>query len=176
MKLFLAALTIWSLPLAAMSCGAASVQQPAPPSTSETVTLTNQNPTGSFPLQPDLIKNVPAPNSVPPTFSGLQVTVTKVANPNTRAVTVFVYLSRPNEKRDKPAEKIEVGSFSLYPVDRPGKFTLNAGPALRKAANASNDANIKNWKLMFELDQKTEQASSPLEVTIAAPIWTLTKG
>lgn len=176
MKLFLAALTMWGLLFAGMSCSSASVQERAPESTSETVTLTNQKPTGSFSVKPGIIKSAATMSEVPPVASGLIVPVTKVVNPNARAVNVFVYLLRSNEKRDNPAQKIEVGSFSLYPADRPGKFTLNAAPALRKALNASNAANVEAWRLVFELDQKTEQATSPLELTIAAPIWVLTKG
>lgn len=167
MKLLLAALTIWTLPFFGMSCNSASVQKPAAETNSETVTLTNKNSTGSFPLQPDLLKN-------PPT--GLLVFVTKVVNPSARAVTVFVYLSRPSEKRDSPAQKIDIGNFSLYPADRPGKFTLNPTTALRKAAESSNDANSKDWRIVFELEQKAEQESSPLEVTIAAPVGFITKG
>jgi hypothetical protein len=175
MKLFLAALTIWSLPLLGISCGSANVQVPASKPTPETITLTNQHPTGSFPLQPDLLKNLPTGAEVPPVFASLQVEVTKVVNPNARAVTIFVYLSRPNEKRDNP-EKIEVGSFSLYPVDRPGSFTLDPKTAFRKASAASNDTNIKDWRLVFELEQKPEQAPSSLEVTIAKPISIMTRG
>jgi len=176
MKLFLAALTIWSLPLFGMSCGSASVQEPNSASTTATITLTNQNPTGSFAVKPDVIKSAPTNSEVPPVASAVILPVTKVVNPKSRAVNVFVYLSRVNEKRDEAAQKIEVGSFSLYPADRPGKFTLNTAPALRKALNASNDANIKDWRLVLELDQKAEQASSPVEMTIGAPIWALTKG
>ena len=174
MKLFLAALTIWSLPLFGMSCGSAGVQEPASKPTPEAITLTTQKPTGSFPLQTDL-KNLPKTTDVPPSVLTLQVAVTNVVNPGARAVNIFVYLARPNEKRDNPAQKIELGSFSLYPADSPGKFTLNGAAALRKAAEASNDANPKDWRLLFELE-RPEQGASPLEVTIAAPMWTLTKG
>ena len=168
MKLFLAALTIWSLPFVGMSCGSANVQEPqASPSTSETITLTNQNPAGSFSLHPDLLKNPPP---------ALLVLVTKVVNPSARAVTVFVYLSRPGEKRDSAPEKIDVGNFSLYPADRPGKFTLNPTAALRKAAEATNESNSKDWRIVFELEKKAEQESSQLEITIAAPIGIITKG
>ena len=167
MKLLLAALTIWSLPFFGMSCNSASVQEPASQHAAETITLTNQNPNGSFPLHPDLLKNPP------PT---LLVQVTKVVNPGARAVTVFVYLSRPTEKRDSPAEKIDIGNFSLYPADRPGKFTLNPTTALRKAAEATNDSHSKEWRMVFELEQKAEQGSSPLEITIAEPIGVITKG
>ena len=173
MKLFLAALTIWFL---GMSCGSTSVQTPAAEPSSETITLTNQNATSSFKVKADVITGAPSGREVPPVASGVIVPVTNVVNPNSRAVTILVYLSRPNEKRDEAAQKIEVGSFSLYPADRPGRFTLNSGPALRKASAASDDRNINNWKLVFELDQKTEQASSPVEVTIGAPLWVLTKG
>lgn len=183
MKLFLAALTIWSLPFFGISCGSASVQNAqSPPAASrpspsgETVTLTNHTPTGSFVVQPAQLKSAPTMREVPPALMMMEVPVTKVVNPNRKSVTVFVYLSRLNEKRDNPAEKIEVGNFSLYPVDRPGKFTLNPGPALRKAAEASNDSNIKDWRLVFELEQKPEQGSSPLEVTIGSPLWMITKG
>ena len=176
MKLFLAALTIWSLPFFGLSCGSANLQSPAGNSTSETITLTNQNPSGSFALQANVIKNLPAANAVPPSFTGIQIPVTKVVNPNARAVNIFVYLSRAGEKPDSPGEKIELGSFSLYPADHPGKFSLNPTAALRKAFEASNDANINNWRLLFELEQKPEQASSPLEITIATPQWIVTKG
>lgn|GEM_PF-1068362 len=181
MKLLLAALTIWSLPIFGISCGSANVQsppvaKPTPGPSTQTVTLTNQNPTGSLPLQPDTIKNAPTMREVPPVFMTIWVPVIKVVNPNAKSVTIFVYLSRPNEKRDQPAQKIDVGNFSLYPADRPGKFTFNPTPALRKAAEASNDSNIKDWRLVFELEQKPEQSSSPLEVTIGPPIWMITKG
>ena len=176
MKLFLAALTIFTLPLFGVSCGSASVQTPTTTQTAEAITLTQQNPTGSFPVQPGMMKNLPTGTEVPPELAAVVVDVTKVVNPNTRPVTIFVYLSRPNEKRDNPAEKIAVGNFSLYPVDRPGKFSLNPVPALRKAVAASNDANLKEWKIVFELEQKPEETSSPLAVTIATPIWALTKG
>jgi hypothetical protein len=183
MKLFLAALTIWSFPFFGISCGSASVQNaPAPAAAStpapsaETVTLTNQKLTGSFALQPAQVKNAPTMREVPPVAMMIEVPVTKVVNPNRRSVTVFVYLSRPNEKREEAAQKIDVGNFSLYPADRPGKFNLNPAPALRKAAEVSNDSNIKEWRLVFELEQKPEQALLPLEVTIAAPLWITTKG
>lgn len=167
MKLFLAALTIWSLPFFGLSCRSAPVQEPAAERTSETITLTNQSPTDSFPLQPDFLKNPP---------QAFLVLVTKVVNPSARSVTVFVYLSRPGAKRDDAPEKIDVGNFSLYPADRPGRFTLDPKAALRKAATATNDANSKDWRIVFELEKKAEQASSPLEVTIGTPIGVITKG
>lgn len=167
MKLLLAALTIWTLPFFGMSCNSASVQEPASERATETITLTNQKATGSFPLRPDLLKNPPP---------ALLVQVTKVVNPSARAVTVFVYLSRPSEKRDIPAEKIDIGNFSLYPADRPGTFTLNPTTALRKAAESNNDSNSKAWRIVFELEQKAEQGSAALEITIAEPIGVITKG
>jgi hypothetical protein len=49
MKLFLAALTIWSLPFLGISCGSANVQTTAPAKTEatpsgDTVTLTTEHP------------------------------------------------------------------------------------------------------------------------------------
>jgi len=174
MKLFLAALIVWSLPVLGMSCGTASVQNtaprnasPTPTPSSETVQLNNEHPTGSFVVQPELLKNPPAI---------LEVTVTKVVNPAARAVNVFVYLSPANEKGEIVNERTRVGSFSLYPADRPGKFLLDAADALGTAAQTRMPPDAKEWRLVFELERQTEPGSSPLEVTIAAPNWKSDKG
>lgn len=169
MKLFLAALTIWSLPLLGISCGSASVQEPqtarpavkpepTPTPSSETVTLTSQHPTGSFSIQPDLFKNPP---------QVLEVSVTKVVNPTAKPITIFVYLA-PRTETDA-SQRVEIGNFSLYPADRPAKFLLDAAAAFRKASQ-TKDASAE-WQLMFELDKTDQPESSPLEVTIAAPNW-----
>jgi hypothetical protein len=171
MKLFLAALTIWSLPLFEMSCGTAGVQHITPVSTPtparETMTLTNAHPSASFAVQPELLKHPPAI---------LEVTVTKVVNPAARAVNVVVYLSPVNEKGELSDARTAVGSFSLYPADRPGKFLLDAADALHTAADIRMPPKAKGWRLVFNLEQKPEQSSAALEVTIAAPNWKSEKG
>lgn len=174
MKLFLAALTIWSLPFFGISCGSANVQNPQPPkaeSTStpsaETVTLSNEHPTGSFVAQPDLLKNPPAI---------LEITVTRVVNPLAKPVNIFVYLSPLNEKGETMNARVGVGSFSLYPVDRGGTFMLDAADALHTAAETKTPPNNKGWRLVFELEQKPEQGSSRIEVMIEAPHWKRDKG
>ena len=174
MKLFLAALTIWSLPFFGLSCGSTSVQQPerakaeatSTPS-GETVTLTSERPAGSFSLQPELFKKAPAV---------LEVSVTKVVNPAARAISIFVYLSPLKLKDDATRERIEVGNFSLYPADRPAKFMLDPAPAFRKVSETNPASTAKEWRLVFELERGAEQASSPIEVTIAAPSWKSAKG
>lgn len=170
MKLFLAALMIWSLPLLGVSCGSASVQEPAPaqpaaksePSPTpalETVTLTNEHPTGSFALPAALFKNPP---------SSLEVSITKIVNPAKKPVVILVYLFPRSGKG--ASDTVEVGNFALYPVDRPGKFMLSAA-ALRAVA-AGKDASVpRAWELIFELDKQGQDGSSPLEVTIAQPNW-----
>ena len=169
MKLFLAALTIWSLPFLWVSCGSASVQEPQPvkpaatsepsPTPSpETVTLTNEHPTGSFPLPPNILKDSPFV---------LEVSVTKVVNPTKKSVSVFVYLSPPDVKDE--SQRVEVGNFSLYPADRPAKFMVPVGTALQKVSPPRTA--LKDWRVVFELDKQTKQESSSLELTIASPTW-----
>src|SRR5690242_5338457 len=161
MKLFLAALTIWSLPLFGMSCGSANVQNTAPakavssatPPAGETVTLTNDHPSASFPVQPDVLKNATA---------SLEVAVTKVVNPAAKAVTILVHLSPANEKGELSNARIGVGNFSLYPVDRPGQFMLDAADALRTAAQTRMPPDAKGWRLVFELEQQAQQGSTPV--------------
>jgi len=159
MKLFLAALTIWSLPFFGISCGSGNLQTAESPKTqatpAETVILTSQHPTRSFSLPSELFKNPPAV---------LEISITKVVNAAAKPVNIFVYLSGSVDKSDTATEKIGVGNFSLYPADRPGKFMLDAAPAFRKIKAVSN---VKEWRLAFELGQEAES----VEVTIAAPNW-----
>jgi hypothetical protein len=171
MKLFLAALTISGFSVFGISCGSAGVQEPATAQTAakseatpttptparETVTLTSEHPTGSFPLPPDILQTSP---------SVLEVSVTKVVNPNAKSVSVFVYLSPPDEKDE--SQRVEVGNFSLYPTDRPAKFLLAGGAALRKLPPPRTA--LQGWRVVFELDKQTKQESS-LELTIESPKW-----
>lgn len=142
MKLFLAALTILSLSFLAFTHSA------------ESVTLTNERPNGSFLLQQDVLKRAPAV---------LEVTLTKVDNPAKKPVNIFVYLAGSNAK-GVVTEKLGIGNFSLYPVDRPGKFMLDPAPAFRKISETKN---VKVWRLAFELGREAD----PVEVTIAPPNW-----
>ena len=146
MKLLLAALTIWSLLFL------------TPTHSSEGVTLTNERPTGSFLLQRDLLKRPPAI---------LEVSLTKVVNPGAKPINIFVYFSADKKGESR---KIEVGNFSLYPADRPAKFMLDAAPPFRKLAE-TKDAAAKEWRVVFELERPTGQATSQIEVTIAPPNW-----
>ena len=173
MKLFLAALTLWSLPLVAMNCGSANLQTPSPPKTKatpapsvETVTLTSEHPTGSFAVQPDLLKHPPAI---------LEASVTNVVNPAAKPVNIFVSLALVNERGAIPGAHVTVGSFSLYPADRPGKFLLDAADALQTAGETKNPPDAKEWRLVFELEKQPEVGSSTLEVTLAAPNWKTAK-
>jgi hypothetical protein len=169
MKLLLAALTIWSLPFLGISCGSANFQSPEPSKTqstpsplNETVTLTNEHPTGSFLLQRETTK-------LPPTV--LEASVTKVVNPKAKPVSIFVSVVPITPAGDIPPVRIEVGNFSLYPADRPGKFLLDARPALQKISETERRTGAKKWQVVFALEQKPEQESSPVEVTISAPNW-----
>jgi hypothetical protein len=170
MKLFLAALTISGFSVFGISCGSAGVQEPptaqtaaksestpTPTPARETVTLTSKHPNGSFPLPPDILQTSP---------SVLEVSVTKVVNPHAKSVSVFVYLSPPEET--DASQRVEVGNFSLYPTDRPAKFVLAGGAALQKLSPPRTA--LKGWRVVFELDKETKQESS-LEQTIESPNW-----
>lgn len=169
MKLFLAALAIWSLPFFGVSCGSANVQNPPTPEreltpvpiVKATITLTKEHPTRSFAVYPSLTD--------PPTV--VEISVTKVVNPAARAVNIFVHLAPVNEKAGAVPPKFAVGNFSLYPADRPGKFMLDPASAFRKISETKDVSKVKEWLVVFELEQKAEQGSSPVEVTIEAPQW-----
>jgi hypothetical protein len=175
MKLFLAALMIWSLPFMGISCGSASVQEqarpqrPAPtpepelaltPPVAPTATLSNEHPTASFTAYPDL--------NDPPTI--LEVSVTKVVNPARKPITIFVHLSPVSDKPDAAPAKFAIGNFSLYPADRPAKFMLDPATAFRKAAETKDAANTKEWLVTYVLERRAGEEPAQVEVTIA-PLW-----
>lgn len=168
MNVLLAALLIWSLPFVGASCGSPGVQSPplgeaqsGSTGAKDVVTLTTEHSTDSFKLEPGLLSRSP---------EVLEVSVTKVVNPTASPVDVFVYLTSSAQRNKPEPEKVLVGSFSLYPADRPGKFMLGPAEALRKFSETSNTAGAEDVLLVFEMKLPAEK--KPLvEVTIASPNW-----
>ena len=165
MNALLVVLLLWSLPFVGASCGAPSVEttqqsETRPVSTAkEVVTLTTEHPTASFKLEPELLNRSP---------EVLQVSVTKVTNPTASAVDIFVYVASFDKTNKLTSEKVSVGTFSLYPADRPGKFMLGPAEAFRKFSEtrkSSDDA-----RLVFEMKLPAE-SKSPVELTIESPNW-----
>lgn len=166
MNAFLLALVIWALPFLGFSCGSTTIQnpssaqsQPSPTPTQESMTLTDREPVASFPLTPDQVNHPP---------EVLEIVVTKVVNAGSSPVSIFAYVAPADGKRK--AEAIELGNFSLYPVDRPGKFLLGPEAAFRQANRTINPSNDDKWQLGFVM-RLPEQNRSSVEVTIASPNW-----
>ncbi len=167
-KLFLAALMIWALPFSALSCGPATVQDSQPKNTDptpvgESVTLTNEHPSGSFPVEKQLLIN-------PPEI--LEVQITKVVNSAATPLNIFAYLTTVGEKGKPEPEKIVVGNFSLYPADRPGKFMLGPAAAFRKLNEMKTVSNTNELQLVLEMQRVDETRPwTALELTFAPPNW-----
>ncbi len=160
MNALFCALLIWSLPFVGASCGSSSVQttkavkaRPASTVAKDVVVLTTEHPTGSFKIDRALLSRPP---------EVLEISVTKVVNPTASPVDVFVYVS-PAEG-DK-TEKQLIGTFSLYPADRPGKFMLSPAAAFRKFSETSKSSSAE---LLFEMKVGAEN-KAPVEVTIEKP-------
>ena len=162
MNALLSLLLLWSLPFVGASCGSPNIQSTQQSETrpvsaaKEVVTLTNEHPTGSFKLDPGLLNRAP---------ETLQVSVTKVTNPAASAIDIFVYVASASEPA---SEKVLVGTFSLYPADRPGKFMLGASEAFRKFSETKKTS--EDVRLQFEMKLPAE-SKSPVEVTIESPNW-----
>lgn len=162
MNALLSLLLLWSLPLVGASCGSPNVQstqqgETRPASAAkDVVTLTTERPTASFKLEPGLLNRAP---------EVLQVSVTKVTNPAASAVDIFVYVASASEPA---SEKVLVGTFSLYPADRPGKFMLGPVEAFRKFSETRKSS--EDVRLVFEMKLPAEN-KSPVEVTIESPNW-----
>jgi len=160
MNALFCALLIWSLPFVGASCGSSSFQttkavkaRPASTVAKDVVVLTTEHPTGSFKIDRALLSRPP---------EVLEISVTKVVNPTASPVDVFVYVS-PAEG-DK-TEKQLIGTFSLYPADRPGKFMLSPAAAFRKFSETSKSSSAE---LLFEMKVGAEN-KAPVEVTIEKP-------
>jgi hypothetical protein len=126
-----------------------------------TVTLTNEHPSNSFPVEV---------NALSRDTEVLEVTITKVVNASRTPVEIFVYLSHTGKGKSEP-ERILVGNFSLYPADKPGTFLLNPSSAVRKLSEErpSEDNDVR---LVFEMKRLDETRPwTPVEVTIAQPKW-----
>jgi len=165
-RLFLTALMTWALCFSGSNCGAAKVQGPQTremktEAEEAAVVLTNEQPS----------KNLPLESSVPSSDAEvLEVSITKVENPSRAAITVFVYFSRTG-KTTSSVERIELGNFSLYPADRPGKFLINAAPAARQLA-AKTKGDKDDFQLVFEMKRVDESKPwTPVKVTISQPKW-----
>ena len=161
MNALFCALLIWSLPFAGASCGSSSVQttkaveaRPASTVAKEVVVLTTEHPAGSFKIDRALLSRPP---------EVLEISVTKVVNPTASPVDIFVYVSAA-EKDKTDSEKQLVGTFSLYPADRPGKFMLSPAAAFRKFSETSKSSTAE---LLFEM--KVGAENKPVEVTIEKP-------
>lgn len=162
MNALLSLLLLWSLPFVGASCGSPGVQSAqqsekrSASTAKDVVTLTTEHPTASFKLEPGLLNRAP---------EVLQVSVTKVTNPAASPVDIFVYVASASESA---SEKVLVGTFSLYPADRPGKFMLGPAEAFRKFSETRKSS--EDVRLVFEMKLPAEK-KSPVEVTIENPNW-----
>ncbi|MCM3901391.1 MAG: hypothetical protein ND866_06775 [Pyrinomonadaceae bacterium] len=166
MKSSLAALVIWALFFSGNCYRSAKVQGPETLDPGQEkmapITLTKERAVNSFPVTPQTLAAAP---------QILEVSVTKVVNPEKLPVAIYVSLSPAGEKAVPELEKIPLGNFSLYPPDRPGKFLLQATAAFDKLKGAvAPKANEVRLVLeMKSLDAK--ESSAPVEVTLAPPQW-----
>jgi hypothetical protein len=167
-RLLLTALMSWALCVSVANCGSANVQSPPVQQAKEKespapqLVLTAEKPVGAVPIAASVFDSK---------AQVLVVEVTKVNNPGGTPVTISVSLA--SNHKDKTAGKSQaVGNFSLYPADQPGKFLLNAAPALRQLALVNKDAKTNGARLVFEMKKIHEQqAATPIELTIAPPKW-----
>ena len=164
MNALLGVLLIWSLPFVGASCGSPGVQstqqneaRPAPTAAREVVTLTTEHQTASFKIESDLLRRLP---------EILEVSVTKVVNPTSSSIDIFVYIASGEGNK---AERESIGSFSLYPADRPGKFMLSPAAAFRKFSETRKSLGAETVRLEFEM--KLPDNKPRVEVTIETPNW-----
>lgn len=147
--------------LVSMMLAWASVAMPAGPPLEQgvlpqSIILNNEHSSGSFQVPPEVLKTPPAK---------LAIQVTKVVNPKQTPIAFFVYLRSSKQDQGKKL----VGNFALFPADQPGTFLLDPSKALRFYRTMPGSAEVR---LIIELKRVNEsQPWTPIEVTVAPPIW-----
>jgi hypothetical protein len=162
LRAMFAAVGIW-LVLVMGPCGSASrVQGPQQQETvtaEKPLTLTTEHPTGAFSLAPATVI------AAPPV---LELSVEKIANPAMIPFGIFAYLVPETAEAPSDDEKILIGNVSIYPPDRPGKFSMRASTAFEKLrAKGKSQA-----RLLIEMKAlRDTKPGESLEVTVAPPTW-----
>jgi hypothetical protein len=127
------------------------------------VTLTNDRPAASFPINPETLA------SAPPI---LRVSITKVVNPGETSFEIVVYLSRSSGEGQRTGEKFLVGNFSLYPSDHPASFTLRASQAFRQLNATGPVSKSTPVRLLLVMKRVRESKPwTPIQITVAPPEW-----
>jgi hypothetical protein len=165
LKSICVALVIWAL-FSAGGCGRPTEVQspgltPASQVTGEPLKLTGERPIGTFKVSPE---TVAAHGPI------LETTVSNVVNPAGTSLSVIVYLGRGETTSETQPRLIEVGRFSLYPPDRPGKFLLRSTSAFNQLITSG--AKQDDVQLVFEMKRDSESAPwTGVELTIDPPKW-----
>jgi hypothetical protein len=151
---------------AARSRGSAPADAGQKPGQPASVTLTNANPSGYFPIDRETL------GVAPPV---LNIRVTKVVNPAKTAIQLLVFLYyQPGAGRTKP-EKILIGDVGFYPPDHSAGFVLSTSKAfdqLKATHEAPTDV-----RLLVELKRIHERNPwTSVEATVAPPEWTSKPG
>ena len=159
------ALLIWALFLGVLYAhGQSPGGQSKPRGEPAHITLTNDQPTGSFPLNPETLASAP---------SVLTITLTEVVNPDKLPFQIFVYLSYHSQSGEEVStveKKILIGNFGLYPPDHPASFHVRSSTAFR--ALKSSGSKPSEVRLLLEMRRIHETSPwTPVEATVAPPEW-----
>jgi len=136
------------------------------------VTLTNDRPSGSLPLDLETVAQAPPV---------LALTVKKVVNPGNVSLGISVYLTYllpapASGTSERPRKKSLIGNVSLYPPDHPAGFLLRATGAFREIREAGAISKSSDVRLLLEMKRVHEkQPWSQVELVFAPPEWRQTE-
>jgi hypothetical protein len=140
--------------------GRREVAEPGP------VTLTNDHPSGFFSIDAKTLAESPAV---------LALRITKVVNPQRTGVGFSIYLSLLRVAglgSEAEREKILIGSFGLYPPDRPAGFVFPASEAFRQLRATKTPSKSGEVRLFIEMKRLHERNPwTRVEIVVAPPQW-----
>jgi hypothetical protein len=106
------------------------------------------------------------------------ITVERVDNPSQAQVDILVSLRWvPADEAAHGARTTNVGTLSLFPADRPGRFALRTSEGFRQLHETGIPVEALRVYLDFDLlaSDPQHKASAPLAVVIREPAWAMSE-
>lgn len=125
------------------------------------IVVTDQRPQASFVISSSVLKSAP---------SSLYLRVTKVHNPTTAGIALFVFVESVDANQNTIGTRTPLGNVALFPADSPSGFILPVGHALAAVGQGANSSG--ELRLVIEIRPlHRDLPFKDIELTIAPPEW-----
>ena len=129
--------------------------------------LSNDKPRTSYAVPPEIVR------ASPPLVT---ITVERIDNPSQAQVDILVSLRWvPADEATRGARTTAIGTLSLFPADRPGRFALRTSEGFKQLHET--DVPLEALRVFMDFDllasDPQRKASASLAVVITEPAWAM---